>query len=198
MTGSRLGGHRGALALLTLTLIGTAGLTGCSGNTASAGDGGVGYVNPAINITQFQAAQRDKAPRLSGSTTTGASYATSYLGHVTVINIWGSWCTHCREEAPSFAEAAKNYAAKNVRFIGVDTSDNDSSANAYAARYGISYPSLTDPDESLLLDLKSFVPALGVPSTLIVDTSGKVAVRAIGGITEPELDKELDYVLGPS
>ncbi|WP_034262967.1 TlpA family protein disulfide reductase [Actinospica robiniae] len=193
MKGSGLRGRRGALALLSVGLIGTAGLAGCSGGTVSSG--GIGYVDPETTITRFQTAERGEAPRLSGSTTTGSSYTTSYLGHVTVINIWGSWCTQCREEAPSFAEAAKDYASKNVRFVGVDTLDNDSSANAYLSRYGISYPALADPEEKLVLDLKSIVPAEGIPSTLIVDEDGKVAVRAIGAITEPELDQQLDYVL---
>jgi thiol-disulfide isomerase/thioredoxin len=193
MTGSKLSGRRGVPALLTAAIIGVASLAGCSGRTASTG--GIGYVDVAVGITQIQTSERNTAPRLSGSTTTGAAYATSYLGHVTVINVWGSWCTQCREEASSFAESAKSYASKNVQFVGIDTLDNDSSANAYMSRYGIQYPSLADPDEKLLLDLKSLLPTDGVPSTLIVDKSGKVAVRAIGGITEPELDKELDYVL---
>ena len=45
-----------------------------------------------------------------------------------MINVWGSWCTACREEAPSLSEAAEKYASKAVRFLGIDTLDNDASA----------------------------------------------------------------------
>jgi hypothetical protein len=33
---------------------------------------------------------------------------------------------------------------------------------------------------------------------VIVDSSGKVAVRALGGITEPELAQEIDYAMSGS
>jgi hypothetical protein len=82
-----------------------------------------------------------------------------------------------------------------VQFLGVDDEDNNGSAQAYESHFGISYPSLQDPDETLVLALRAFVPATGVPSTLIVDRSGRVAVRMIGAITEPELDQELAYTL---
>jgi thiol-disulfide isomerase/thioredoxin len=117
---------------------------------------------------------------------------------VTVINVWGAWCTACREEAPSLSEVADKYAAKGVQFLGIDTLDNDANALSYDSRFGISYPSLADPDQTLVLDLKSLIPSEGVPSTLIIDSNGMVAVRAIGGITEPELDQDLTYALSGS
>lgn len=193
MIGPRLRGLRRALPLTAAVLATAGSLAGCSGRTAGSGD--LPQVSPELAITQFQAAQRVHAPEMSGPTIAGGTYTTSYTGHVTVINIWGSWCPHCREEAPALAEASKDYASKGVLFLGIDAEDDDASARSYASSYGITYPSLADPDERFLLDLKSFVPAEGVPSTLIVDAGGKVAVRVIGGITEPELDQELNYVL---
>jgi thiol-disulfide isomerase/thioredoxin len=170
-------------------------VAGCSSGTG--GSSSVGSVEVAPGIAQINPADRTAAPQLSGTTIAGQPYSTSYQGHITVINVWGSWCTACREEAPSFSEAAKKYASKDVRFLGIDTLDNDASAQSYDSRFGITYPSLTDPDQLLVLDLKALVPS-EPPSTLIVDRSGKVAVRAIGGITEPELDQDLDYVLSGS
>lgn len=193
MVGLRLTGFHRTLTLMAVIFVTTGGLAGCSDGTTSSGD--IAQVNPTTNVTRFQGAGRSEAPELSGATITGAFYKTSYMGHVTVINIWGSWCTHCREEAASLAEASKAYAPKGVRFIGIDAADNDAAARSYASSFGIAYPSLADPDEKLLLDLRSLVPAEGVPSTLIVDENGKVAVRMIGGITEPELDQQVDYVL---
>jgi thiol-disulfide isomerase/thioredoxin len=189
---------RRTLALVATTFTAAVSLVGCSTGAGSQTGGLKTVNNAAFGITQFREPGRDAAPRLSGSTTTGVAYTTSYVGHVTVLNIWGSWCVQCREEAASFAEASKDFAAKGVQFIGIDTMDNNSTANSYIARYGIAYPSLADPNEALLLILKNLIPIEGVPSTLIVDRNGKVAVRAIGGITEPELDQELNYALSAS
>ena len=187
---------RRALAVAAAGLAAAGTLAGCS--SGAGGSSSVGYVNVAPGVAQIEKADRVDAPQLSGTTIAGKAYTTSYQGHVTVINVWGSWCTACREEAPSFSEAAQKFAAKGVQFVGIDTLDNDAGAAAYDSQFGISYPSLADPDQTLVLDLKSLIPSEGVPSTLIVDSSGKVAVRAIGGITEPELEQDLDYALSGS
>lgn len=185
--------RRRALAAAASGLAAAAVLAGCS--SGAGGSSSQGYVNVDPGISQIDAAHRTAAPHLSGTTVAGTSYATSYTGHVTVINVWGSWCTACREEAPSFAETAQKFASKGVQFLGIDTLDNDAGAQAYESQFGITYPSLTDPDETMVLSLKSIIPSEGVPSTIIVDKQGRVAVRAIGGVTEPELEKELTYAL---
>jgi thiol-disulfide isomerase/thioredoxin len=187
--------RRRTLAVTVAVLAAAGTVAGCS---SGAGDStSAGYVEVAPGIAQINPADRTAAPQLSGTTIAGRPYSTSYQGHITVINVWGSWCTACREEAPSLSEAAKKYASKDVQFLGIDTLDNDASAHSYDSQFGITYPSLADPDQLLVLDLKALLPS-EPPSTLIVDRSGKVAVRAIGGITEPELDQDLDYVLSGS
>lgn len=188
--------RRRLAAVAAAGLAATAALAGCS--SGAGGSSAVGYVNGDPGISQISPASRVAAPQLSGTTVAGKAYTTSYTGHVTVINVWGSWCTACREEAPSLAETAQKYAGKGVQFIGIDTLDNDAGAQSYESHFGITYPSLADPDQTLVLSLKSIIPSEGVPSTIIVDKDGKVAVRAIGGITEPELDQELTYALSGS
>jgi thiol-disulfide isomerase/thioredoxin len=144
-------------------------------------------------IDRFPVGQREAAPHLSGTTLTGKTYAASYGGHVTVINMWGSWCTACRQEAPSFAETAQRYTDKGVQFLGIDTMDNDTGAKAYESQFGIDYPSLTDPEHALILLFKPVIPADAVPATVIVDKDGEVAVVALGKMTKAELDAEIAY-----
>jgi thiol-disulfide isomerase/thioredoxin len=185
--------RRRAFAVAAAGLAATAVLAGCSSGSGSSNGAQTGYVSVTTGISQVTAADRQAMPALSGTTLQGGSLSVSYSGHVTVINVWGSWCTPCREEAPDFAEAAKG-----VEFVGINTRDDNAAAIAYNSSFGIKYPSLQDPNETLVLDLKQIIPATSVPSTVIVDRSGKVAVRALGGITEPELLKEIDYTLAGS
>ena len=187
--------RRRTLAAPVAILAAAGAVAGCS--NGAGGSSSLGYVQVDPGIAQIKPADRTAAPHLSGTTIAGRPYSTSYQGHITVINVWGSWCTVCREEAPSFSEAAKKFASKDVQFLGIDILDNNASARSYDSQFGIAYPSLSDPDQSLVLDLKALLPS-DPPSTLIVDRNGKVAVRAIGGITEPELDQDLDYVLSGS
>jgi thiol-disulfide isomerase/thioredoxin len=183
-------------AAAAVGLVSALALAACSNGSGSSSS--IGYVNVSVGISQVTPSSRQAAPQLSGTTVEGKAYSTSYTGHVTVINVWGSWCTACREEAASLAETYSQYKSKGVQFVGIDTLDQNAGALAYQSQFGVQYPSLQDPDETLVLDLKSIIPSEGVPSTIIVDSSGKVAVRAIGGITEPELKQELGYALSES
>jgi thiol-disulfide isomerase/thioredoxin len=168
-------------------------------NTASSSDGGEPrYVNVQTGITRIPVGHRQTMPALSGTTLQGKATKVSYPGHVTVVNVWGSWCTPCREEAPGFAKAYGAYASKGVEFVGIDSRDDNAAALAYDSSFGIKFPSLRDPDATLVLALDQITPATAVPSTLIVDSSGKVAVRVIGGITEPKLAQEIAYALAGS
>jgi thiol-disulfide isomerase/thioredoxin len=179
-------------------LAATAALAGCGSGSGSSDGAQTGFVNVTTGISQISAGHRQAMPALSGTTLQGKALSASYTGHVTVVNVWGSWCTPCREEAPDFAEAYAKFASKGVEFVGINTRDDNAAALAYDSQFGIKFPSLQDPDETLVLDLKQIIPATSVPSTVIVDATGKVAVRALGGITEPELAQEIDYAMSGS
>jgi len=190
--------RRRALAVTASGLAATAVLAGCGSGSGSSNGAQTGYVSVTTGISQISAADRQAMPALSGTTLQGKALSVAYSGHVTVVNVWGSWCTPCREEAPDFAEAYQKYGSKGVEFVGINTRDDNAAAIAYDSQFGIEYPSLQDPNETLVLALKQIIPATSVPSTVIVDSNGKVAVRALGGITEPELLKEIDYTLAGS
>lgn len=164
--------------------------TGGAGSAISTGGAGAVYTP---GVERFPVGQREAAPRLTGTTVAEKVYTTSYTGHVTVINVWGSWCTPCRDEATAFAAASKEHAGDDVRFLGIDSFDNGGTAVEFGLRYGIDYPSLTDPKGALTLLLRSVIPPDAVPATVIVDTHGKVAVRAVGPMTKAQLDAEIAY-----
>jgi thiol-disulfide isomerase/thioredoxin len=184
-----------ARTAVPIALLAAAGLSGCAGGSA-AGSGGV---TVAAGITQIAPASRTAAPELSGTDLQGAALSLgSYRGQVTVLNVWGSWCAECRVEAASLEETYQRYEARQVRFFGINAHDDDAAALAYVHEFGIGYPSFQDPDETLLLQFKTVMPVADIPSTIIIDGSGRVAVRMLGAVTEPQLAQELDYVLGPA
>lgn len=44
-------------------------------------------------------------------------------GKVVVINLWASWCGPCRREIPEYETVRKEYAGRDVVFIGLTTED---------------------------------------------------------------------------
>ena len=190
---------RRRVGALAAALAGAALLAACSNATGGTGDTGF-VASDSTGVTAIAASARVAAPNLSGTTLDGKQLALSdYRGQVVVVNVWGSWCTPCRIEGPALEETYQKYQAKGVKFLGIDTrEDSNAAALAYIATEGITYPSLQDPQETLLLAFKSILPPTTIPSSVVIDRNGKVAVRALGAVTEPQLAQALDKVLGES
>jgi thiol-disulfide isomerase/thioredoxin len=135
-------------------------------------------------LTQYPAGSRPAAPMLSGKTINGDRLDLADLrGKVIVLNVWGSWCAPCRAEAPDLKKASDGTRDLGVRFVGVDTRDNDGAAKAFERTYGITYPSFRDPDGKLLLGFNGRIPLSAVPSTVFIDRDGRIAARIIGPTT---------------
>lgn len=151
-----------------------------------AGDGVATYVTPA---------RREAAPDLSGTTLTGAALALADLlpGPV-VVNVWGSWCAPCKSEQPGLERVATGTRSQGVRFLGIDVRDpSRTPALRHVARFGVTYPSLYDPSSRLLTHFR--IPAKTIPTTYVLDRSGRVAVYVYGPIDETGLRSLLDRVL---
>lgn len=101
---------------------------------------------------------------------------------VVLINVWGSWCSPCRKEAPELEELYLKNKDKNVEFIGINIRDSRISANRFIENFSITYPNIFDRDGKLLLGYKDSLPANAIPSTILIDKNGLVAARQLGPI----------------
>ncbi|WP_031225124.1 TlpA family protein disulfide reductase [Streptomyces roseochromogenus] len=179
-----------AVAALTLSACGKGGTSGGGGNT--------NFVTGNNGVDTVPQGKRDAAPDLSGRTIDGKTLdVAAYKGQVVVVNVWGSWCSPCREEAQYFAKVSKQYEGKGVEFVGINTRDTSTTpAVNFEKEHGITYPSLYDPTGKLMLRFKkgTLNPQL-IPSTLVIDKHGKVAARALEALDDTALLKMLKPVL---
>ncbi|MDX3071668.1 TlpA disulfide reductase family protein [Streptomyces sp. MI02-7b] len=190
---------RGAAALAGAAAFALA-ATACSTSTASSNGTGNGsnYVGGTGEISTIAQGHRTAAPDLSGKTVDGAQLSLAdYRGKVVVVNVWGSWCPPCRAEAPHLAEVARQTKSQGVEFVGINTRDlQTAQAKAFEKEFGIPFPSLYDPAGDLLLRFpKGSLNPQAIPSTLILDRQGKIAVRALKELSAGELHKALDPVV---
>ncbi|MGH3323929.1 MAG: TlpA family protein disulfide reductase [Streptomyces sp.] len=184
-------------AMLAMVAAGASVLTGCGGSDTGSSSGDTKFVEGTGEITKVRKADREAAPDISGKGVDGERLKLSdYRGKVVVLNVWGSWCAPCRAEAPNLAKVAEETkaAGKDVQFLGINTRDLDrANAKAFERNYGVDYPSFYDPSGKLILRFpKGSLSPQSIPSTLILDRDGKIAVRALKELSEKELRSALD------
>jgi thiol-disulfide isomerase/thioredoxin len=158
---------------------------------------GQSFVGHSYESTFYQVGQRPKAPAVSGTTVTGQRLnLDTYRGKTIVLNFWGSWCDPCRSEAPALGTLARQLQPDGVRFVGVDIRDEPDAALAFMQNFNVSYPSLNDPNDEIALEFQSTVPPSAIPTTLIIDRSGRIAARIVGASTYKELKDLVAEVAG--
>ncbi|OEU85130.1 redoxin domain-containing protein [Streptomyces abyssalis] len=186
--------YRPALLIAALAA-GASVLAGCSGDETGSSSGDAKFVQGTGKITKVKSGERQKAPDISGKGVDGKPLDLSdYKGKVVVLNVWGSWCAPCRAEAPNLAKVADETEGKGVQFVGINTRDLDrANAKAFERNYDVGYPSFYDPSGKLILRFpKGTLSPQAIPSTLILDREGKIAVRALKELSEKELRSALD------
>ena len=148
---------------------------------------GEGYIS-GQSLTQIPPGERKIAPVADGTSLDGKPISTGdYPGKVVVINVWGSWCGPCRAEAKDLAEASEE-TADVAQFVGINIRDAEpEQAQAFVRAFDVPYPSIFDPQGQQLLKFAGTLPPNGIPTTLVIDTEGRIAARIVGVVTKTTL-----------
>ncbi|MEW2219812.1 TlpA disulfide reductase family protein [Streptomyces sp. NPDC006990] len=173
-------------------------LSACGEEQTGSSSGDTKFVQGTGEITKVPKSRRAAVPDLAGPSVDGKKLKLSdFKGKVIVLNVWGSWCSPCRAEAPNLAKVARDTEDEGVQFVGINTRDLDkANAKAFERNYDIDYPSFYDPSGKLILKFpKNTLSPQAIPSTLILDKDGKVAVRALKELSEKELRSALDPLI---
>lgn len=131
-----------------------------------------------------------EAAPLEGSTIAGFTHE-RFLGQVTLVNVFASWCGPCRAEHPLLMEQA---ILGDVQIFGINYKDAPDQALAFLDELGNPYKAVNaDRRGRASIDWGVF----GVPETYVVDGDGQVTFRYAGPLTQslfqsliqPEIDK---------
>lgn len=187
------------LAALAAALV----LAGCADTGGAAGAGGsedvpgAGYVSGDGTVETFAPAQRGESVELTGTSYDAEEIDLADLrGQVVVMNFWYAACPPCRKEAPDLAELSNTYADQGVQFLGVNHTDAPGTAQAFERTFDIPYPSLHDEESAGVAAMQGVVPLRAMPTTVVLDTEGRVAARILGlaerSILATLIDETLD------
>ena len=166
--------------LLIISLL----ITSCATPVSNiSSDSESGFVSGDGTSVFLNKSERKPAPELENVDFLSAEIDLNSLKNkVVLINVWGSWCSPCRKEAPELEELYLKNKTNNVEFIGINIRDSRISANRFIENFSITYPNIFDRDGKLLLGYKDSLPANSIPSTILIDKNGLVAARQLGPI----------------
>jgi cytochrome c biogenesis protein CcmG/thiol:disulfide interchange protein DsbE len=134
----------------------------------------IGHPAPDTDIPPVAGLMRDGKP------VPGLS-AADLKGQVTVLNVWGSWCLPCREEAPVLMRMA---ADPRYRLVGLDYKDEPANALKFLERFGNPFVAIGD-DANGRGAIEWGV--YGVPETFVIDRKGMIVYKLVGPITSANL-----------
>lgn len=101
------------------------------------------------------------------------------IGHITLVNVWASWCFACRQEH----ETVKQLSRNGVRIIGLNYKDEPDDAKQWLARLGNPYQSVaTDYDGRVGIDWGVY----GAPETFLIDQQGIIRHKVIGSLSDKD------------
>jgi peroxiredoxin len=99
----------------------------------------------------------------------------------TVLNVWATWCTSCREEMAALDSLNREFGSRGVRVVGVSVDESDSDrvrrfAESNHLTFTVAHDSAGDIQRSYQL--------VGVPTTFVIARDGRLLWRHTGNITE--------------
>jgi len=120
-------------------------------------------------------------------------------GHVSIVNVFGSWCLPCHAEHETLMALAadKSLAAKGVALYGVAQRDEPENLRRFLGAKGDPYAKIgLDQNGRVSIDWGVY----GVPETFIVKGDGTIAYKFIGPmdpetlakVVRPEIDKAMN------
>lgn len=122
-----------------------------------------------------------------------------YRGKVILLNFWATWCPPCRHEMPAMERLYRRFRDRGFVVLALNQWEAPDLVFAYTGDLDVfpSFPMLFDPQSSV----SQQYGVKGLPTSFVIDRSGQVIYRAIGGreFDHPEILQILEGLLaGPS
>jgi peroxiredoxin len=116
-----------------------------------------------------------------------------YRGKAVLLNFWATWCGPCAIEIPWFKEFEQQYKSRGFEVLGVSLDEDGWKViKPYLSEHQINYRVVLGDDS--VSQLYGGVESL--PTTFIIDRTGKVAFVHVGLAGKNEYLNEIQSVIG--
>ena len=100
-----------------------------------------------------------------------------FSGKLTVVNVFASWCTPCRQEHPQIVQLAKD---PRITIVGLNHKDEPANALKFLDELGNPYDRIgIDPKGRASIEWGVY----GIPETFLIGSDGKIFFKHVGPIS---------------
>lgn len=121
----------------------------------------------------------------------GIGRASQYLGKVTLVNFWASWCGTCREEMPDIVQTYRDYKDRGLVVVGINYGEAEAPAQEFVRQFGMEFPTFLDQDKAVA----GKYGVISMPTSFLLGKDGQVKLVIPGQIdfqaVRPQIDKLL-------
>lgn len=108
-----------------------------------------------------------------------------FLGKVSLLNVWATWCEACAEEHEFLLRLAND---EHIVIYGLNYKDDPLAAKKWLTQYGNPYQTVAiDRDGTVAIDWGVY----GTPETFVIDKKGVVRYKHIGVVTAEVWEQKL-------
>jgi len=134
---------------------------------------------PQVDLTGEQAPDFEFEDLATGDTT---SFHELRAGSPAVLNFFARWCAPCVEEMPGLEQVHQELGDR-VTFLGLSEREPADDARDLVEQTSVTYTVGRDPSGDVL----TAYAGLGMPTTILVATDGRITSSHTGRITADEL-----------
>jgi cytochrome c biogenesis protein CcmG/thiol:disulfide interchange protein DsbE len=107
-------------------------------------------------------------------------------GHVSVVNVFASWCAPCHDEHPELMALKETLG---VPIYGINQKDQPDDARAFLAQNGDPYAAVgADSNGRASIDWGVY----GVPETFVVNARGIIVGKVVGPLDAANIKAQLE------
>ncbi len=115
-----------------------------------------------------------------------------FVGKITILNFWTTWCTYCRKEIPHLNELYEDYRSRGVEVVGVSFDDRGAAdVIPFMQKVPMNYPILIG-NRSVG---NSFGGIVGFPTTIILDRKWQIFKKYPGLTGKDVLEHDIKVLL---
>lgn len=118
----------------------------------------------------------------------------AYRGKVVLLNFWSTTCPPCVAEIPSLVSLHRELQGQGLVVLGIALDPTEKPVRELVNRLKVDYPNLMDSNKDVYFDTYGL---FGQPVSVIVDRSGVVREKIIGGLewTSPQVKSKMQSYL---